>query len=368
MLLYFNLILIILFSTSVLLLIMQVFMNKKRCLVHKTTELFQTDDNFTNKYDETDTIFISIASYRDVDCPQTVKSIFQNAKRPNNIFIGICQQNNDTDIDCENEYKYLYKNNIKTIRVDYRDAKGPTWARYLCSTLLNKEQYFLQIDSHCLFVKNWDQKLVKMIKVLERQGYEKAILSHYTPENNDLTFDQVANMQSKDSVSTICTSFFNEDGIISFPGAQDQQNFDKIPKINAYIAGGMLFCKSICIKQVPFDPYLNYLFVGEEILHSIRFWTHGWDIFTPSEDVIYHYYTREESPHIWTDIKYSDEDATKKVKHMLSLDDISADELKADLMLNFDIYGLGNERTIQEYFKFTGIDVSQKKVSKSFCT
>ena len=53
---------------------------------------------------------------------------------------------------------------------------------------------------------------------------------------------------------------------------------------------------------------------------------------------------------------------------MLSLDDISADELKADLMLNFDIYGLGNQRTIQEYFKFTGIDVSQKKVSKSFCT
>lgn len=327
---------------------------------HKTKELFEIN-NHVNMYNETDTIFVSIASYRDSDCPQTVKSIFENAKRPNNIHLGICQQNNVLDIDCENSYESLYKDNIKIIRLDYRDAKGPTWARYLCSTLLNNEKYFLQIDSHCLFVKDWDEKLVKMIKVLESLGHEKAILSHYTPENNNLSFDQVSNIQPKDTVTTICTSFFNENGMLSFLGAEDKENYDKIPNINAYVAGGMFFCKSLCIKQVPFDPYLNYLFVGEEILQSIRFWTHGWDIFTPSEDVIYHYYTRNDSPHIWTDITYSDEDAIKKVKYMLSLDDINIEELKDDLMLNFDMYDIGSERTIQEYFEFTGINIPEKK-------
>ena len=34
-------------------------------------------------------IFISIASYRDDLCPNTLKSIYENAKNPYNIIIGL---------------------------------------------------------------------------------------------------------------------------------------------------------------------------------------------------------------------------------------------------------------------------------------
>src|SRR5690348_6814047 len=40
------------------------------------------------------TIFISIASYRDSECSDTIDSIFNNAKYPENIYLGICEQNN----------------------------------------------------------------------------------------------------------------------------------------------------------------------------------------------------------------------------------------------------------------------------------
>ena len=55
-------------------------------------------------------IFISIASYRDKNCTKTIKSIYENAKYPENIFIGICQQNNEeVDIDCLQNLDEKYK-------------------------------------------------------------------------------------------------------------------------------------------------------------------------------------------------------------------------------------------------------------------
>eukprot|EP00658_Telonema_sp_P-2_P049493 TRINITY_DN3764_c0_g1_i4.p1 TRINITY_DN3764_c0_g1~~TRINITY_DN3764_c0_g1_i4.p1 ORF type:complete len:225 (+),score=33.19 TRINITY_DN3764_c0_g1_i4:81-755(+) len=47
------------------------------------------------------------------------------------------------------------------------------------------------------------------------------------------------------------------------------------------------------------DPYLDYVFDGEEITYSIRMWTHGWDIFSPNENILYHYYGRKKAKRFW---------------------------------------------------------------------
>ena len=114
------------------------------------------------------TIFVSIASYRDNECKKTIKSLFNNAKNKNNCYIGICQQNNyNIDNDCliNNEWNC----NIRIIRIPYYEAKGPTYARYLCSGLWNGEEYYLQIDSHTTFIKDWDEKLINMIKEIKNR-------------------------------------------------------------------------------------------------------------------------------------------------------------------------------------------------------
>ena len=114
-----------------------------------------------------ETIFISIASYRDVLCSTTVRNIYENAKNPMNVFIGIVEQNNSenkNELCLSENLDKKFLNNIRITKIPYQDAKGPTFARYLCSQLYKNEDYFFQIDSHTLFVHDWDEKLLKMFK------------------------------------------------------------------------------------------------------------------------------------------------------------------------------------------------------------
>ena len=150
-------------------------------------------------------IFVSVASYRDKACNDTIKGLFDNADNPKNVYVGICQQNNeDEDQDCKTGYED--NPNVKIIIIPHYEAKGPTYARWLCSTLADGEEYFLQIDSHTKFVKGWDTKCINMIKDLKEMGVEKPVISHYPREYNDLE-----KMSDKDKtvVPRICRSFFN---------------------------------------------------------------------------------------------------------------------------------------------------------------
>ena len=296
-----------------------------------------------------DRIFVSIASYRDNRCPTTLNSLFKNAKNPERIYVGICQQNKPGDIECVSlkdplVQKYISQIRIKKLSSD--DAKGPTLARYICSKLWNGEEYYLQIDSHTLLVKDWDEKLKNMVN---KKG--KAVISHYPP-----AIEEYDSNKKSTNVPRICRAFFNERGMISFEGAEALETNDELIQV-PYIAAGLFFCKSDFLKELPFDPDLPYLFVGEEILLSIRFWTNGWDIYTPSENIVYHYYTRSEEPKIWTDKKYTDEDAHNKVKEIIGI--INSNK-------NHE-YGIGNIRKLEDYYKFAGIDINSKTVSKDFC-
>lgn len=313
-----------------------------------------------------DTIFVSIASYRDTLCSSTIESIYTNAVRPDLIYIGLCQQNDpQKDLDCAKDEKLRpeWQDNIRTIRVAHQDAMGPTWARYLCSTLLDEEKYYLQIDSHCYFSPEWDAKLVKMIKMLKASGVKKPLLSHYT-KAHETYFDK---NDDKESVPTICKSFFNEQKMISFEGADFVKSRpDEMPRPNPYVAAGMMFGESTFAQEVPFDPNLPYLFVGEEILHSVRLWTHGWDVFTPNENVIYHFYTRENEPKFWNDVSYNnDAESVNKVRNLLELEDSKA--MSPMMAKNLEVYGLGKERTLQQYFEFAGIDKESKTINFDFC-
>ena len=108
-------------------------------------------------------IFISVASFRDKLCPKTLASIFNNAEFPFNIFVGVYQQNSKDDIVCTDFPEYdTFTSQIKVQRVPHTEARGPVKARYHCSLMSENQDFFMQIDSHTLFSKNWDTKLINM--------------------------------------------------------------------------------------------------------------------------------------------------------------------------------------------------------------
>jgi hypothetical protein len=311
-----------------------------------------------------DTIFVSVSSYRDRLCGRTLSSIFSEAKYPERIFIGLCQQNKtDEDSECDdidNEIIKKYKNNIRTIKIPYYDARGPCYARYLCSTLWKGEDYFLQADSHVLMAKNWDEKAINMINEIKATtDSKKVILSHYT----DL-YENHGKPNPNNIVPRNCTAFFTDRGLISFNGAENISIGKNEYHKSAFIAGGFLFTESSFLQDVPFDPELDYLFVMEEILLSIRAWTNGYDIYTPSENLMFHLYTRKDENKIWTDNKtYKDDDAVEKAKYIIGLENKIPEYLKESAKK----YGIGNIRSLQEYYKFAGIDIKNKKINKNFC-
>ena len=72
------------------------------------------------------TIFISVASYRDTECSDTIRDIYAKAKYPERIFCGICEQNSgDVEEACvQNEKVSIPMKNLRIVRMPHTQAKG----------------------------------------------------------------------------------------------------------------------------------------------------------------------------------------------------------------------------------------------------
>ena len=307
-------------------------------------------------------IFVSIASYRDVLCTDTLQHLFKMAKYPERVFVGLCQQNKkDTKEkeECLDKNVSSYRNQIRVLRLDYTEAKGPTYARYLCAQLYDGQDFFMQIDSHCLFVRDWDEKAIQMILLLEQGPSKKVVLSHYPPEYKDYK----ENPTTQDQVTHITKCFFNDDGILSFHGAVFKKP-GPLPRRNAFVAGGFIFVRGSLLKEVPYDPHLPFLFTGEELLLSSRFFTHGWDVFTPNTNLVYHAYTRKGEPKFWDDHRLETSDVHLKVKMLCGLIPHEPHKIKnTKVRDSLPHYGQGSERTLEQFYELIGVDPQLKTVS-----
>ena len=143
------------------------------------------------------TLFYSISSFRDELCPRTLFNAFTKAAHPHRIHIGVVQQNTAGDIDCLERYCEMmarvnndtrrggcpYEKQITMNRQRAEDAKGPTWARAIGSTMVGNEEFCMQTDSHMDFVHNWDVGLMSAWALTEN---EYAVLSTYVTAIEEL--------------------------------------------------------------------------------------------------------------------------------------------------------------------------------------
>ena len=294
-------------------------------------------ESFSN---DNENIFVSIASYRDQECSDTVESIFKNARNPESIFVGICEQNSeDKSEDCisNQPFSQKYKNNIRITKLNYLDAKGPSYARYYCSKLLKNEKYFFQIDSHTTFEKDWDYNLIKMLKqaIIDAKT-NKVVLSSYPP-----TLEQL----KMTGYSTMDSFTMSEIGLPIFKASFIKEKINKpIESPKPFCAAGYMFLESEFIKNIPYDPTLEHLFQGEEVLFSARLFTHGYKFYSPNIGICTHHYLRKGNFY-WNDIPNVTEKkklAQDKVKKIL--------ENKNNFGIHYK-YGLGTEKSIQDFTK-----------------
>jgi len=314
------------------------------------------------------TIFVSIISYRDPDCKTTIEELFDQADYPERVFAGICEQNAEgpgAPEDCSLAHLPVrLRSNVRYHRMNASEAKGIPLARQLAASSFDNQDYFMQIDAHSVFAKGWDSLSVRLINQL-RKCSKKPVLSHYPLAWGD---------ENNPAIPRICHSKFTEQGVIRLDAAIEyapSKDFVKVP----YAAGGFMFFPGQVINEMPHDPHLPYLFEGDEILWSIRLYTHGWDVYTPNTNIIWHRYKTSADKVKKGDV-YSDHgdrfqwllsQALQKVRWMLD----DTQEKPSDIVLkDFDRYKLGTDRPLTAWEEFAMVDIKNKTVNgkDKFCT
>ena len=298
-------------------------------------------------------IFVQIASYRDPQLIPTLKSMLENAKKPKNLRIGICRQYHPDDkFDILDEYKDDKR--FRVVDVLYSESKGVCWARNQVQQLYEGEEYTLQIDSHMRFEKDWDDTFIKMIKQLQKKGFEKPLLTAYVSSFNP---DNDPTERIREPWRMAFDRFIPEGAVFFLPETiPGWQNLNE-PVPSRFYSAHFCFTVGEFAIEVQHDP--EFYFHGEEISIAARAFTHGYDLFHPHKVAIWHEYTRKGRTKQWDDDKNwvsKNNTSHKKNRQLFGMDD--------EEMVDMGKYGFGTQRTLREYEIYSGLLFSKRAVQQ----
>ena len=290
-------------------------------------------------------IFVQIASYRDKQLVPTLRSLFENAKHPNNLRVALAWQHRED----ESLEEFANDKRLVILDIPADEAKGVCWARNMLQYLYNGEKYTLQLDSHHIFAKDWDTTLIKMLKELQKDGHEKPLITSYIPHFDPKTGDKVdapwkLNFQR----------FLPEGPAFPVPETIDEHKDLKKPIPGRFYSAHFAFTLGEFCKEVPHDP--DFYFHGEEPSIAVRAFTWGYDIFHPHIIVAWHEYTREGKPKHWDDNEWveKNKESYRKYRKLFSIGEEKYSEKE------FGRFGLGKVRTLDDYKRYSGVDFSAK--------
>jgi len=211
------------------------------------------------------------------------------------------------------------------------------------------EQWFMQVDSHCRFARNWDAKLVGM---MQQTGSPKPILSTYaTP------FEPGANEVLEGAPLQMALQGFTAEGIPHMRplGIRNWQSLQR-PLRARFISAGFLFASGAFVQEVPYDPELYFL--GEEAAMTLRAFTHGYDFFHPCETIVWHDYVRRDAVKHWDDHTEASTTAAAWGERDLQSRNKIRKLLRGEPV---DAFGLGSIRTIQQFEEYAGLSLQLRR-------
>jgi hypothetical protein len=335
-------------------------------LLHKrkTVMLYnkrQKIDDMCDTISPTETIFVSIASFRDRECALTLYHMFEKADCPFRIFVGICQQNSPTDRDILGQYEQLATNGIKSFTDNIRiysmpadQAQGPMLARSIIEKeLYRNEKYYMIIDAHTDFTQGWDTRCIADLTSCKSV---KPVLtmhpSEYIDRSHKITFTPPSYMTFK--------KIHNRSGLPQL----ETSLFKRCPNTcfrSLFLSCGFIFTLGEVIKAVPFDPHCPYVFFGEEISYAARLFTNGWDTFAPRSMIVYHKKDVDQ-PTFRENFRGNrlrremEHEGYHRLQVLLGIREQTAGDVP------IGIYGLGLRRSLTDFQNFIGLDFETQEV------
>lgn len=294
-------------------------------------------------------IFIQIPAYRDHELNNTVRSLVENASGFIKLSFGIhnCVLfSGETIVDTN--YPFW-------VTVNYAESVAPKniglqKSRYIANEFYSGEDYYLQIDSHMRFAKNWDAILITDLEKITSCGINKPLITMYPAA---YVYDEDGNAIFKHGLEHMTEiSFF--DDIKKFKNTLIPSQTAVTARENCVftpsVSGGFIFTSGD-FHQI--KPNEKIAFWGEEPLIAARAFTHGFTLVVPLTPVVGHLYIGEQSfektrrHHVWTDFSKEWEilDAESKAEYRTIFTDRVVGE-----------GALGSERTLDEYEEFSGLN------------
>lgn len=362
-----------------------------------------------------ESVFISLAAFREHLLGKSMMSAFDNAKDPSKVFVGAIVQNcfgldgtvcktglqvvgkfangrdrtsvspappdaNGIEEFCNHKdyKKYCDSGQVRVVYVHDTDALGPQTARFYASKLWGGETYYMQMDAHLEFAPDWEQYYIDEAKL--SKNYPKSVLSSYPPGFKE--YDGAFKGGSRGE--RLCECHFSpspvESQILRIGQGGLTPKDATAPTQIPFIAAGFFFAHSSFLEAVPFDPYAPWCFMGEEIALSMRAWTSGWNIYAPRQNVIAHQYRpgRLGLPKFWESVGRDSgrgslntrlqHHVLRRVKHMLTYPGDSMEKLREEgdeiALFNFKHYSLGRERELEDYLQWTHINPSKLETKR----
>jgi hypothetical protein len=284
-------------------------------------------------------IFVQISSYHDYELPKTILDCIGKSSGKNDLSFGIhsCYDSFDDieDVDLPN---------IKYVKSKAPQGLGVGQGRYLANRLYSGEDYYLQIDAHTRFSKDWDINLIADHSEYLSYGCNPILTAYpsgYHYEGSEIVYDENPGVVFADFVEK------NKKNCLEFLHQTSSSNREGNIFTRA-VSAGHIFASGDIAKIEPNYKMFNW---GEEYLNAIRFFTHGYDLMLPRKQNLYHLYYGD-SPE--NQRKLAGKDFPDRADAIFK---ISNEEIYRILKNN--IIGdqeLGDKRTLEDFWYYSGIN------------
>jgi Glycosyltransferase (GlcNAc) len=294
------------------------------------------------------TIFVSIAAYRDSELVPTIQDCIAKARYPLDLRIVVCWQHDEQ----EQLGSVSDVRQVEFLEFDWRDSNGPCWARAEIMKVWRGEDYYLQLDSHHRFVRHWDARLAEQLALAPSP---KPLLTTYCQD-----YDLHTGVPLSTAPTRIDFDSFTPDGIPLYRSASvsmDHRSAVSPPMRARFVSAHFLFAAGSFVQEVEYDPALY--FHGEEITLAVRAYSCGYDLFHPSEAIVFHRYSRDGRAKHWDDHS----DGAPVERPWYERDGLS--RLRVTELLRSRPVGrfaFGNCRTVDDYERYAGIDFRARMI------
>lgn len=303
-------------------------------------------------YTDKDTIFVQIASYRDPELQHTLQDLFAKAKRPENIFVGVCYQHDMDNKDDEDVFKIpsVKPDQIRVFECDYRENwhLGLSWSRSQAQKFYKCEKWTLVCDSHMRFKDGWDDILVSGIKECDKNG--KGVVFGNWPGSYDPETNELAPEEHPCGVAIVTNYLLG----IKVPHVQFTYPVTKITPGCAFI-GCFFFSDAEVIAKNPPDQKVEFF---EEMTSSIKYFMFGANVYQFNKSVIGHLWRSRRK------VKENDGDhqevtyKSSKFSNELFLHFIGNKKSNcSEIIKSAIIFDHQKKRTLKDYARFSGLDL-----------